>query len=82
MSDSQQTPAELAVLRERIANTLSRLEDLANEMKKDREEFRLSVDALRAEIGRYKGFVGGVAFVMSGIVAAAMLAKGWLFGDK
>ena len=79
---AEHTPAEIAVLRERIDNTLQRLEHLAVEMKKDREEFRLSVDALRAEIGRYKGFVGGVAFVFSSIMAAAMLAKGWLFGDR
>ena len=79
---AEHTPAEIAVPRERIDNTLQRLEHLAVEMKKDREEFRLSVDALRAEIGRYKGFVGGVAFVFSSIMAAAMLAKGWLFGDR
>lgn len=78
----EQTPAEIAVLRERMANTLTRLETLAIEMKKDREELHAAVDALRAEIGRYKGFVGGVAFVFSSVMAAAMLAKGWLFGEK
>lgn len=79
---TEHTPAEIAVLRERIDNTLQRLEHLALEMKKDRDEFRLSVDALRAEIGRYKGFVGGVTFVLSSIVTLALLAKGWLFGEK
>jgi hypothetical protein len=78
----EHTPAEIAVLRERIDNTLQRLEHLAMEMKKDRDEFRLSVDALRAEIGRYKGFVGGVAFVFASVATAATLAKGWLFGEK
>ena len=79
---TEQTPAEIAVLRERMANTLTRLEALAIEMKKDREELHAAVNALRAEIGRYKGFVGGVAFVFASIATAAALAKGWLFGEK
>jgi hypothetical protein len=79
---TEQTPAEIAVLRERIANTLDRLEALTIEMKKDREEIHAAVESLRSEIGRYKGFVGGVAFVFSCVIAALSLAKGWLFNER
>ena len=74
---------ELATLKERVANALDRLEAVADEMKQDRKEFHDAVSALRDEITRYKGFVGGIAFVLSGVVTALALFKGWLFNtDK
>jgi hypothetical protein len=77
------TSAELATMRERITNTVERLEAVALEMKDDRAEFHSAVADLRNEIARYKGFLGGIAFIFSCLLAAAGLAKGWLFGgDK
>lgn len=81
MPDNQAaTREELATLRERIGNTLSRLEAVATEMKDDRDEFHAAWNELRGEITRYKGFVGGIAFILSGVVTALALAKGWIFG--
>lgn len=82
MPDHNDNSAELATLRERIGNTLHRLEAVANEMKKDRDEFHTAVAELRGEITRYKGFLGGIAFVFSCLIAAFMAAKGWLFNGK
>ena len=79
MSDDR-TSAEVATLRERIAHTVERLEAVAAEMKEDRAEFHSAVSDLRDEITRYKGFLGGIAFLFSCLLAAAGLAKGWLFG--
>lgn len=79
MPDHNDNSAELATLRERIGNTLQRLEAVAVEMKKDRDEFHTAVSELRGEITRYKGFLGGIAFVFSCLIAAFMAAKGWLF---
>ena len=77
------TAAEVAMMRERISNTVERLEAVAAEMKADRAEFHTAVADLRDEIARYKGFMGGIAFIFSCLLAAAGLAKGWLFGgDK
>ncbi len=78
----ESTREELATLRERIANTLHRLESVASEMKDDREEFHAAVKDLQGEITRYKGFVGGIAFVLSGVVTALTLFKSWLFGEQ
>lgn len=78
----ESTREELATLRERITNTLHRLEEVAVEMKDDRVEFHAAVKYLQGEITRYKGFVGGIAFVLSGVVTALTLFKGWLFGEQ
>lgn len=81
MSNDDQS---IATLKERVANALERLESVADEMKADRKEFHEAVRELRDEITRYKGFVGGIAFVLSGIVTALALFKGWIFntGEK
>lgn len=76
------TREKLATLEERIGNTLKRLETVADEMKTDRAEFHSAVADLKSEITRYKGFVGGIAFILSGVVTAIGLFKGWAFGDK
>lgn len=77
----ESTREELATLRERITNTLHWLEEVAVEMKDDRDEFHKAVRDLQGEITRYKGFVGGIAFILSGVVTALTLFKGWIFGE-
>jgi hypothetical protein len=77
MTDDDHTA--LATLKERVANALDRLETVAEEMRADRKEFHEAVTELRDEITRYKGFIGGIAFVLSGIVTALAVFKGWLF---
>lgn len=84
MSDHDTPAVQIAVLKTQLGHAIDDVRDLAAEMKAERIEFRQAVDDLRNEMTRYKGFVGGIAFVLSGVVAALGLAigafKGWLWG--
>lgn len=44
------------------------------------EKILAELQAIRAELTRYKGFIGGISFVVSGVVVVIGLAKGWLLG--
>lgn len=37
------------------------------------------LDAIQSEMSRYKGFLGGVAFLVSGAMVVLTFLKGWLF---
>lgn len=39
------------------------------------------LDAIHADLNRFKGFAGGVMFVATAIGAALGTLKGWLFGN-
>lgn len=84
MNDQESAAVQIAVLRANLGRAIDDVRDLAAEMKEERVEFRRAVDDLRSEMTRYKGFVGGIAFVLSGVVAALGIAisafKGWIWG--
>jgi hypothetical protein len=62
--------------------TVSRIEAVAADMKSDREDFHKAVTDLSAEMTRYKGFVGGITFVIGAMLTAFTVFKSWLLGDK
>ena len=59
---------------ERIAVVETKVEDLEDNHK---ELLRL-MHEIKDEMTRYKGFLGGVAFIASGVMICLTLAKDWL----
>lgn len=57
-----------------------RIAVLEAEAKTTKERLGLIIDKLdtvEKELTRYKGFLGGITFIMSGIVVAVGLVKDW-----
>ena len=48
-------------------------------VKDDQEKILKSLDEIHSEMVRYKGFLGGVAFIASGIGIFFTLFKEWIF---
>jgi hypothetical protein len=55
------------------------LEAEVRELKSDQQEILQCMHSIRDEMTRYKGFLGGVAFLASGIGVFFTLFKDWLF---
>lgn len=47
-------------------------------LKEDQQEILLCMHAIKDEMTRYKGFLGGVAFIASGIGIFLTLFKDWI----
>lgn len=47
-------------------------------LKEDQQEILICMHAIKDEMTRYKGFLGGVAFIASGIGIFLTLFKDWL----
>ncbi len=63
-------------LHERVAVLESRVDDsLAIQSR-----ILLELKGIHGELTKYKGFVGGILFVLSGAITLLLLLKGWLFG--
>ena len=65
------------------------LENLYKELQnhnKDEENFqselKAAISSLKMEMTHYKGLVGGITLVISGLFAVVAIAKGWIFGVK
>lgn len=54
------------------------LEAQVQELKSDQQEILACMHAIKDEMTRYKGFLGGVAFIASGIGIFLTLFKDWL----
>ena len=65
--------AKLAVLEERLGNHIVDEERLLNDLK-------TAIDQMQSDLSRYKGFIGGVAFIVSSIFTVLMLVKERIFG--
>lgn len=48
-------------------------------LKDDQQEILVCMHAIKDEMTRYKGFLGGVAFIASGIGIFLTVFKDWLF---
>lgn len=67
---------------ERVVVTETRLEELLNDhkdLKTNQKEILLVLASISAELTRYKGFLGGVAFLLSAMWAAILLFKDSIF---
>ena len=59
---------------ERIAVLEAEVEDL----KKDQKEILACIHSIKDEMTRYKGFLGGVAFLASGVGVFLTIFKDWI----
>lgn len=58
-------------------------ERLTNHIKEEEEHWdaaRTTLDEIKSEMAKYKGFMGGVTFVVSAIFTVLMLVKDKVFG--
>lgn len=55
------------------------LEAEVRSLKEDQQEILICMHAIKDEMTRYKGFLGGVAFIASGVGIFLTLFKDWLF---
>lgn len=61
-------------LETRLEDHMERDEENLTEIRRDLFELRNDVKAMRDEFMKYKGFIGGVVFVISAIAAAIGIA--------
>jgi ABC-type uncharacterized transport system fused permease/ATPase subunit len=54
------------------------LEAEVRELKKEQDKVLECVQNIHSEMIRYKGFLGGIAFIASGVLIAITLAKDWI----
>lgn len=54
------------------------LETEVKELKADQQEILACMHSIRDEMTRYKGFLGGVAFIASGVGIFLTLFKDWI----
>lgn len=74
------TEADIAVVVSRLDRMHEDLMDWQRESREHREALRAEIESMQREMARYKGLLGGIALVFSGIVTALMIAKGWIIG--
>lgn len=55
------------------------LETEVKELKADQQEILACMHAIKDEMTRYKGFLGGIAFLASGVGIFLTLFKDWIF---
>lgn len=54
------------------------LESEIDALKKDQDEILKIMHEIKDEMTRYKGFLGGIAFLISGLGVAFTLFKDWI----
>lgn len=54
------------------------LESEVSALKEDQKEILKCMHEIRDEMTRYKGFLGGVAFLISGITVCITLFRDWI----
>lgn len=60
------------------AERIAVLESEVNALKEDQKEILKCMHEIRDEMTRYKGFLGGVAFLVSGLSVFFTLFKDWI----
>ena len=61
-----------------INERLAVLESKVESFQKSQDDILIEVKSINNTLGRYKGFFGGVIFVVSAVWAFIDLTKGWL----
>lgn len=65
-------------MEQNLAERLAVLESKVETFQESQNAILLEVKSINATLGRYKGFFGGVIFVVSAVWAFIDLTKGWL----
>jgi len=55
------------------------LEAEVNTLKSNQDKILSCMEDIKGEMTRYKGFLGGIAFLSSGIVIFITIFKDWVF---
>ena len=74
------TETEVALLVQSVKHLTERVEEWQETAQTERTAMRDEIKVLQAEMTRYKGVLGGVTLMLSGVVTALLIAKGWLVG--
>lgn len=61
-----------------LVERLAVLEAKVETFQKSQEDILAEVKSINSTLGRYKGFFGGIIFVVSALWAFIDLTKGWL----
>lgn len=72
-----ETGERIARLETQVEALREELRELTTEAKAERKEMTELMRAMRSEITHYKGVVGGIALVFSGIGVALGVMKAW-----
>lgn len=64
-----------------LSRSVADLRNAADELKAVQADTNKAVEELKRDVLHYKGFVGGIAFVLSGMWIALVAFKGYFFGD-
>ena len=67
-----------ATCRKHFERTLI-LEHDVNELKSNQEKIIEMLQGVKDEMTKYKGFLGGIAFITSGLLVFVTLLKDWFF---
>jgi len=54
------------------------LEVEVKQLKEEQAKILACVQSIHGEMTRYKGFLGGIAFIISGILLAVSFIKDWI----
>lgn len=74
------TATDVALLVQSVKHLTERLEEWQETAQIERSAMRSEIRILQTEMSRYKGVLGGVTLMLSGVVTALLIAKGWLIG--
>lgn len=71
------TAERMARLETHVEALRGDLREITSEAKQERKEMMELMQAMRREIVHYKGVIGGIALVFSGVGVVLGLIKGW-----
>jgi hypothetical protein len=77
---SMRNTADIARIGAELKGAVDKMNEAADRLEKNQTLLQEHLDALRSEVQHYKGIVGGIAFVFSGMFTVLVAFKGWLFG--
>lgn len=64
---------------EKHSERIAVLESEVKALKDHQDDILKCMQDIRDEMTKYKGFLGGIAFIVSGLGVAITLGKEWLF---
>ena len=65
-------------MEQNLVERLAVLESKVESFQKSQDDILAEVKSINSTLGRYKGFFGGIIFVVSALWAFIDLTKGWL----
>lgn len=64
---------------EKHSERIAVLESEVKALKEHQEDILVVMHEIKGEMTKYKGFLGGIAFIVSGLGVAITLGKDWIF---